>query len=76
MDNLRAPIPDRGYSGQKQADPGICVLGLLLSTDGGVPLRGHAHPGNLPDVTQLEAMPASSPLACDASARGRCGYGR
>jgi len=55
-DNPRAPIAQRGHSKQKRADLRICGLGLVVSTDGGVPLVSHAYPGNKPDVTQFGAM--------------------
>ena len=54
--NNRAPIAQRGHSKQKRADLRICGLGLVVSTDGGVPLVSHAYPGNKPDVTQFGAM--------------------
>lgn len=54
--NARAPIAQRGHSKQKRADLRICGLGLVVSTDGGVPLLSHAYPGNKPDVTQFCAM--------------------
>ena len=54
--NDRAPIAKRGHSKQKRSDLRICGLGLVVSTDGGVPLVSHAYPGNLPDVTQFGAM--------------------
>ncbi|MHB8339785.1 MAG: IS1634 family transposase [Mycobacteriales bacterium] len=54
--NDRAPIAQRGHSKQKRADLRIVGLGLIVSTDGGVPLVSHAYPGNLPDVTQFTAM--------------------
>lgn len=54
--NERAPIAQRGHSKQKRADLRICGLGLVVSTDGGVPLLSHAYPGNRPDVTQFPAM--------------------
>jgi len=36
----------------------LCIvrLGLVVPTDGGVPLVSHAYPGNRPDVTQFGAM--------------------
>src|SRR5712691_4429019 len=43
--NERAPIAKRGHSKQKRSDLRICGLGLVVSTDGGVPL-----------VTQFPAM--------------------
>ena len=54
--NERAPIAKRGHSKQKRADPRIVGLGLVVSTDGGVPLVSHAYPGNKPDVTQFGSM--------------------
>jgi transposase len=54
--NPRAPIAQRGHSKQKRSDLRICGLGLVVSTDGGVPLVSHAYPGNKPDVTQFAAM--------------------
>jgi transposase len=54
--NERAPIAQRGHSKQKRADLRICGLGLVVSTDGGVPLVSHAYPGNKPDVTQFGSM--------------------
>jgi transposase len=52
----RAPIAQRGHSKQKRNDLRICGLGLVVSTDGGVPLVSHAYPGNKPDVTQFGVM--------------------
>jgi transposase len=54
--NDRAPIAQRGHSKQKRADLRLVGLGLVVSTDGGVPLVSHAYPGNKPDVTQFPAM--------------------
>jgi transposase len=54
--NDRAPIAQRGHAKQKRNDLRIVGLGLVVSTDGGVPLVSHAYPGNLPDVTQFEVM--------------------
>ena len=54
--NDRAPIARRGHSKQKRSDLRICGLGLVVSTDGGIPLVSHAYPGNKPDVTQFGAM--------------------
>jgi transposase len=56
--NDRAPIAQRGHAKQKRTDLRILGLGLVVSRDGGVPLVSHAYPGNLPDVTQFEAMVA------------------
>lgn len=54
--NERAPIAQRGHSKQKRNDLRICGLGLVVSTDGAVPLVSHAYPGNKPDVTQFGVM--------------------
>jgi transposase len=54
--NDRAPIAQRGHAKQKRRDLRIVGLGLVVSTDGGIPLVSHAYPGNLPDVSQFEAM--------------------
>ena len=54
--NDRAPIAQRGHSKQKRNDLRICGLGLVVSTDGGVPLVSHAYPGDKPDVTQFGAV--------------------
>ncbi|MDA8057194.1 MAG: IS1634 family transposase [Actinomycetota bacterium] len=54
--NQRAPIAQRGHSKQKRSDLRICGLGLVVSTDGGIPLVSHAYPGNKPDVTQFATM--------------------
>jgi transposase len=54
--NDRAPIAQRGHSKQKRNDLRICGLGLVVSTDGGIPLVSHAYPGNKPDVTQFGTM--------------------
>ena len=54
--NARASIAQRGHSKQKRADLRIVGLGLVVSTDGGVPLVSHAYPGDKPDVTQFPAM--------------------
>jgi transposase len=54
--NPRAPIAQRGHSKQKRTDLRIIGLGLVVSTDGGVPLVSHAYPGNKPDVTQFGDM--------------------
>ncbi|MHB8293917.1 MAG: IS1634 family transposase [Acidimicrobiales bacterium] len=54
--NDRAPIAQRGHSKQKRNDLRICGLGLVVSTDSGIPLVSHAYPGNKPDVTQFATM--------------------
>ena len=54
--NDGAPIAQRGHAKQKRADLRLVGLGLVVSTDGGVPLLSHAYPGNRPDVTQFPEM--------------------
>jgi transposase len=54
--NQRALIAQRGHSKQKRSDLRLVGLGLVVSTDGGVPLVSHAYPGNQPDVTQFPAL--------------------
>ena len=54
--NERAPIAQRGHAKQKRTDLRIVGLGLVVSTDGGVPLVSHAYAGNSPDVTQFPSM--------------------
>ncbi|MHB1713242.1 MAG: IS1634 family transposase [Acidimicrobiales bacterium] len=56
--NTRAPIAQRGHSKQKRSDLRLVGLGLVVSTDGGVPLVSHAYAGNRPDVTQFPALVA------------------
>jgi len=78
--NDRAPIAQRGHSKQKRNDLRICGLGLVISTDGGVPLVSHAYPGNKPDVTQFGAMVSElvtrfSTLLADGSGDGGEGVG-
>ncbi len=56
--NDRAPIAQRGHAKQKRTDLRIVGLGLVVSTDFGVPLVSHAYPGNRPDVTQFPEVVA------------------
>jgi transposase len=56
--NDKAPIAQRGHAKQKRADLRLVGLGLVVSTDGGVPLLSHAYPGDRPDVTQFPDMVA------------------
>jgi transposase len=56
--NDRAPIAQRGHAKQKRTDLRIVGLGLVVSTDGGIPLVSHAYAGNKPDVTQFPALVA------------------
>jgi transposase len=54
--NPRAPIAQRGHAKQKRNDLRLVGLGLVVSTDAGVPLVSHAYPGNKPDVTQFPTL--------------------
>ncbi|MDQ6946937.1 MAG: IS1634 family transposase [Actinomycetota bacterium] len=54
--NDRAPIAQRGHAKQKRTDLRLVGLGLVVSTDGGVPLLSHTYPGDRPDVTQFAGM--------------------
>ena len=54
--NDRAPIAQRGHAKQKRTDLRLVGLGLVVSTDGGIPLVSHTYPGNRPDVTQFPDM--------------------
>src|SRR6266568_2002593 len=49
--NGRAPIAQRGHAKQKRTDLRLVGLGMVVTRDGGVPLVGHAYPGNYNDVT-------------------------
>jgi transposase len=51
--NDRADIAQRGHAKQKRTDLRLVGLGLVVSTDGGIPICSHAYPGNKPDVTQF-----------------------
>lgn len=54
--NDRAPIAQRGHAKQKRTDLRLVGLGLVVSTDGGIPLLSHAYAGDRPDVTQFATM--------------------
>ena len=56
--NARNTIAQRGKSKQHRSDLRLVGLGLIVSTDGGVPLVSHPYPGNRPDVTQFAALVA------------------
>jgi transposase len=56
--NDRADIAQRGHAKQKRTDLRLVGLGLVVSTDGGVPLCSHAYAGDRPDVTQFSLMVA------------------
>jgi transposase len=51
--NERAPIAQRGHAKQKRRDLRLVGLGLVVSTDGAIPLVSRAYPGDRPDVTQF-----------------------
>ena len=54
--NDRAAIAQRGHAKQKRNDLRLVGLGLVVSTDGGIPLVSHAYPGDQPDVTQFPEL--------------------
>ena len=54
--NDRADIAQRGHAKQKRTDLRLVGLGLVVTTDGGVPLCSHAYAGNRPDVTQFAGI--------------------
>jgi hypothetical protein len=54
--NDKAPIAQRGHAKQKRTDLRLVGLGMVVSRDGGVPLVGHAYPGNRPDVSVFTAV--------------------
>ncbi len=51
--NPAAPIAQRGHAKQKRTDLRLVGLGLVVATDGGVPICSHAYGGDRPDVTQF-----------------------
>ncbi len=51
--NERAPIAQRGKAKQKPNDFRLVGLGLVITSDGGIPLLAHAYPGTKPDVTEF-----------------------
>jgi transposase len=54
--NERAPIAQRGHAKQKRRDLRLVGLGLVVSTDGAIPLVSHAYAGDRPDVTQFPKL--------------------
>src|SRR5487761_218822 len=56
--NQRAPIAQRGHAKQKRTDLRLIGLGLVVTTDGGVPIVSHAYAGNRNDVTQFKDVVA------------------
>jgi transposase len=51
--NDRASIAQRGKAKQKRNDLRLVGLGLVISTDGGLPLVSHAYAGNRHDSSQF-----------------------
>jgi transposase len=72
--NDRAPIAQRGHAKQKRTDLRILGLGLVVSTDGGIPLVSHAYPGNRPDVTQFEELIDELIARCGALSGDAAGF--
>jgi len=54
--NEKAPIAQRGHAKQKRNDLRLVGLGLVVTSDGGVPLLSHAYPGNRHDSSQFATM--------------------
>ena len=54
--NVRSPIAQRGHAKQRRNDLRLVGLGLVVSTDGAVPLLSHAYPGNRHDATQFASV--------------------
>ena len=55
-DNQRNTIAARGHAKQKRFDLRLVGVGLVVTSDGGVPVLQHAYQGNRPDVTQFSAV--------------------
>jgi transposase len=51
--NGAAPIAQRGHAKQKRNDLRLIGLGLVVSSDGGIPLVSHAYAGNHHDSTEF-----------------------
>ena len=54
--NARNTIAARGHAKQKRFDLRLVGVGLVVTSDGGVPLLSHAYQGNRPDVTEFSAV--------------------
>ena len=54
--NQRNRIAQRGHAKQKRLDLRLVGVGLVVTSDGGVPVLHHAYQGNRPDVTQFSAV--------------------
>jgi transposase len=53
--NDKAPIAQRGHAKQKRNDLRLVGLGLVVTTDGGIPLASHAYAGNRNDTLVYDA---------------------
>jgi transposase len=54
--NARNTIAARGHAKQKRFDLRLVGVGLVVTSDGGVPILSHAYQGNRPDVTQFSEV--------------------
>jgi transposase len=54
--NQRNTIAARGHAKQQRLDLRLVGVGLVVTSDGGVPVVHHAYQGNRPDVTQFSAV--------------------
>jgi hypothetical protein len=54
--NDRNQLARRGHAKQKRFDLRLVGLGLVVTSDGGVPICAHADQGNRPDVTQFSTV--------------------
>src|SRR5665213_3183466 len=54
--NDRAAIAQRGHAKQKRTDLRLVGLGLVVTTDGAVPLVSHAYGGNRNDTSQFATV--------------------
>jgi transposase len=54
--NTRNTIAARGHAKQKRFDLRLVGVGLVVTSDGGVPILHHAYQGNRPDVTQFSQV--------------------
>ena len=54
--NDRATIAQRGHAKQKRNDLRLVGLGLVVSSDGGIPLVSHAYAGNHHDSVEFPAV--------------------
>jgi transposase len=68
--NERAPIAQRGHAKQKRNDLRLVGLGLVVTTDGGIPLVSHTYAGNRPDVTQFAQVVSELAARYDSIATG------